>query len=101
MLVAISMPRYSATTIELAHTARERGARVLAIVDSPAAPLAGEADLCLYAPAAHSVLSASLVSLQALCEILFAEVLRQNPDAVALAVEHTDSITPYLTGPKP
>ncbi len=100
VLVAISMPRYSATTIQLAHAARDRGARVLAIVDSPAAPLAGEADICLYAPAAHSVLSASLVSLQTLCEILFTEVLRQNPDAVTLAAEHTESITPYLAEPR-
>ena len=84
----------------LAALPRDRGARVLAIVDSPAAPLAGEADICLYAPAAHSVLSASLVSLQTLCEILFTEVLRQNPDAVTLAAEHTESITPYLAEPR-
>ena len=100
VLVAISMPRYSSTTIRLAQYARERGARILAIVDSPAAPLAGEADLCLYAPATHTVLSASLVSLQALCEILFAEVLRLNPDAVTITAEHTESIAPYLTSAK-
>lgn len=99
VLVAVSVPRYSSTTVQLAHFARERGARVLAIVDSPAAPLAGEADLCLFAPASHAVLSSSLVGVQLMCETLFAEVIKLNPDAVALAAEHTESVAAYLTDP--
>ena len=100
VLVAISVPRYSAIVIQLARYARERGATVLAIVDSPAAPLVNEADLCLFAPATHSVLHSSLVGIQLMCETLCAEVIRLNPDSVRLAAEHTESLTGLLTYPK-
>lgn len=100
VLVAISVPRYTAIVIQLARYARERGATVLAIVDSLAAPLVNEADLCLYAPATHSVLHSSLVGVQLMCETLCAEVIKMNPNAVKLAAEHTESLAGLLTYPK-
>lgn len=97
VLVAISLPRYSLATVELARYARERGAKVLVIVDSQAAPLASEADLRLFASAAHPVLPASHVALQLLCEMLVAEIMRNNPKAVAMAAELTQSIASQLS----
>jgi DNA-binding MurR/RpiR family transcriptional regulator len=96
VLVAISLPRYSIATVDLARYARERGAKVLVIVDSHAAPLASEADLRLFASAAHPVLPSSYVALQLLCEMLVAEVMRNNPAAVALAAELTQSVASQL-----
>lgn len=96
VLVAISLPRYSRDTAALARYARERGARVLAIVDSHAAPLASEADLRLFVSAAHPVLPSSYAAVQLLCETLVAEVIRRNPDAVALATELTQSIAAHM-----
>jgi DNA-binding MurR/RpiR family transcriptional regulator len=95
----ISFPRYSRDTVHLARFAREHGAQVLAIVDSYAAPLANEADLRLFASAAHPVLPSSYVGVQLLCEALVAEVMRRNPRAVAMATELTDSIASQLTVP--
>jgi DNA-binding MurR/RpiR family transcriptional regulator len=92
VLVAISLPRYSRDTAPMARFARERGAQVLAIVDSHAAPLANEADLRLFVSAAHSVLPSSYVAVQLLCEALVAEVMRRNPAAVELARQLTESI---------
>lgn len=92
VLVAISLPRYSRDTVHLARFARERGAKVLVIVDSHAAPLASEADLRLFVSAAHSVLPSSYVAVQLLCEALVAEVMRHNPSAVAMAAELTESV---------
>ncbi len=100
VMVAISMPRYSLDTAKLARIARERGARVLAIVDSHAAPLANEADLRLFASAAHAVLPSSYAAVQLLCEALVAEVMRCNPKAVAHAAELTDVVSWQLTGPR-
>ncbi len=97
VLVAISFPRYSRDTVHLARFAREHGAKVLAIVDSHAAPLANEADLRLFASAAHAMLPSSYVGVQLLCEALVAEVMRRNPKAVALATELTNSIASQLT----
>lgn len=97
VLVAISLPRYSRDTTLLARFARERGAKVLAIVDSHAAPLAGEADQRLFAPSSHPVLPSSYVATQLLCESLVAEVIRRNPKAVAMAAELTESIAAHLS----
>lgn len=98
LLIAISMPRYSIAIVDLARYARERGARVLAIVDSQAAPLASEADLRLFASAAHPVLPASYVAVQLMCEMLVAELMRNNPEAVAMAAELTQSVASQLSG---
>jgi DNA-binding MurR/RpiR family transcriptional regulator len=96
VLVAISVPRYSRDTANLARYARERGAQVLAIIDSHAAPLANEADLRLLASAAHPMLPSSYVAVQLLCEALVGEVMRRNPAAVSLAAELTESIASQL-----
>jgi DNA-binding MurR/RpiR family transcriptional regulator len=101
VLVAASFPRYSRDVLVLARYARDRGAKVLALVDSHAAPLAQEADLLLLAPCAHPVLSSSYVAAQTLCEALVAEVMRLNPRAVTLATDLAQSLLPYLTSPLP
>ena len=93
VLVAMSLPRYSRDTVHLAKFARDRGAAVIAIVDSHAAPLANEADLRLFVSAAHPVLPSSYVALQLLCEGLVAEVMRRNPAAVSMAAELTESVS--------
>lgn len=97
VLIAISLPRYSIATVDLARYARERGAKVLVIVDSQAAPLASEADLRLFASSAHPVLPSSYVAVQLLCEMLVAEVMRNNPAAVAMAAELTQSVASQLS----
>lgn len=97
VLVAISVPRYSRDTLHLARFARERGAQVLAIVDSQAAPLINESDLRLFASAVHPILPSSYVGIQLLCEALVAEVMRKNPKAVAMATELTESVASQLT----
>lgn len=96
VLIAISLPRYTRDTESLARFARERGAKVLAIVDSHAAPLAREADARLFAPASHPVLPSCYASVQLLCEALVGEVVRRNPKAVEMAAELTESVVAHL-----
>jgi DNA-binding MurR/RpiR family transcriptional regulator len=92
VLIAISLPRYSKDTVHLARFARERGAKVIVIIDSHAAPLANEADLRLFVSAAHPVLPSSYVAVQLLCEAVVGEVMRRNPAAVSMAAELTESV---------
>lgn len=47
--IAISFPRYTRETVELAMKAKERGAFVIALTDSPLSPLARCADLSFFA----------------------------------------------------
>jgi DNA-binding MurR/RpiR family transcriptional regulator len=95
-LIAISLPRYSRDTVELARFARERGAFVAALTDNPTAPLAATADAVLLAPAEHRVLSASAVAMVALIETLTSEVLKATPQTKAMAATLSQTVLPYL-----
>ncbi|WP_137972110.1 MurR/RpiR family transcriptional regulator [Pseudomonas sp. F(2018)] len=96
VLLAISLPRYSLDTIHLARFANERGARVLAITDSPASPLVRLAEYVLFAPADHPMLISSNTVVLALIESLVAAVMTRNKEAVKLAAELTESVLSYL-----
>ncbi|PCE29481.1 hypothetical protein BZL54_25175 [Burkholderia ubonensis subsp. mesacidophila] len=103
-LIAISLPRYSRDTVELARFARERGALVVALTDNPTAPLAATADIVLLAPAEHRVLSSSAVATVALIETLASEVLKATPHTKAMAATLSQTVLPYLvfdTAPSP
>lgn len=96
VLLAISLPRYSRDTVQLARFAAERGARVVAITDSPASPLAAVASHALYAAAEHPVLSAANSAVLALIEALVAAVMLRNPDVLRLSAELSESLLDYL-----
>ncbi|MNZ90970.1 putative HTH-type transcriptional regulator YbbH [compost metagenome] len=96
VLLAISLPRYSLDTLQLARFANERGASVLAITDSPASPLTGIAEHTLFAPCDHPVLTSSNIAVLALIEGLVAGVMARNKEAVKLATELTESVMSYL-----
>ncbi|MBT8768754.1 MurR/RpiR family transcriptional regulator [Metapseudomonas boanensis] len=96
VLLAISLPRYSLDTLQLARFAKERGAKVLAITDSPASPLSNIAEHVLFAPADHPVLTSSNIAVLALIEGLVAGVMARNKEAVKLAQELTESVMAYL-----
>ncbi|MEX5608106.1 MurR/RpiR family transcriptional regulator [Pseudomonas protegens] len=99
VLLAISLPRYSLDTLQLARFANERGASVLAITDSPASPLTAIAEHTLFAPCDHPVLTSSNIAVLALIEGLVAGVMARNEKAVKLATELTESVMSYLHMP--
>ena len=96
VLLAISVPRYSMEAVTLARFARERGVHVIALTDKADAPLAGVADTVLLAPAQHSVLSHSYVSIFALIEALLERVVRLNPQSAAITTDLFDTMLPHL-----
>lgn len=96
VLLTISVPRYSMEAVTLARFARERGATVIALTDKAASPLAGEADTVLLAPAEHSVLSHSYVSIFAVIEALLERVVRMHPQAASITTDLIDTMLPHL-----
>lgn len=96
VLLVISFPRYAADAIRLANFARDAGAKVIAVTDSPASPLATTADQLLFAPAQHPVLSSSLVSAMVVIEAIVVALMLSNPDNVRKASKLTQAISAYL-----
>lgn len=98
VVMAISFPRYSQDVTDLARIARGMGSRILALTDSPAAPLARQADHLLLAPAQHPVLSSSCLPGLALIEALLSEFLLSDPAHVERAGRLAAVMSAYLAG---
>lgn len=92
LVVAISVPRYSRATLDLATFAKKRGASVLALTDSPTSPLAPISDVALFAPARSHLLPNSPTAILALADALIAAIARERPDAVEALKELSESL---------
>lgn len=92
LVIAISVPRYSRATLDLASFAKKRGARVLALTDGPTSPLAPLADAALFAPARSRLLPNSPTAIFALADALITAVARERPDAVDALKELSESL---------
>ncbi|WP_317205398.1 MurR/RpiR family transcriptional regulator, partial [Janthinobacterium sp.] len=101
VLFAIALPRYSLDALRLAHYARERGACVIALTDSPASPLAGLGDLVLYAEGSHPVLPSSACAALALIEALAVALMASDKNNVAKAACLGEAVATYLYGATP
>ncbi|PRY03864.1 MurR/RpiR family transcriptional regulator [Paraburkholderia sp. BL25I1N1] len=100
LVIGIAFPRYVEDTIELAHRAAGRGARVLALTDSPRSPLAQFADISLYVRAdrrlAANADSAVLAVIEALCDAVAYRAKR----SVKAAAEVSEFLLPWLVDPQ-
>lgn len=82
LVIAISLPRYSRSTLELAKFAKQRDAMLLAITDKPSSPLVAIADMTLFAPARNNFLPNSPTAAFAVADALITTLARERPDAV-------------------
>ena len=82
LVVAISLPRYSRSTLELAKSPKQRNAMLLAITDRPSSPLVAIADMTLFAPARNNFLPNSPTAAFAVADALITTLARERPDAV-------------------
>jgi DNA-binding MurR/RpiR family transcriptional regulator len=96
MLIAITFPRYAIDVVSLTRYARDRGARIVAITDSAASPLASLADVLLLAPSDHPTLSSSMVAAVAVVETLAAAVMLSDPANAEKAALLGEAIGGYL-----
>lgn len=98
VLVVISLPRYTLAAVSLTRFARDSGATVVSITDSPASPLAELGHHVLYAHSAHPVLPSSASAALAVIEALAVSLMTSNKANVAKAARHTEAIAAYLYG---
>ncbi|MGL4728073.1 MAG: MurR/RpiR family transcriptional regulator [Bosea sp. (in: a-proteobacteria)] len=95
-LIAITFPRYASDVVNLARYARDRGAQIIALTDSPLSPIAALAHHQLYAPAEHPTLSSSMVAAIAIAEALVGTVMLSDPANAEKATLLGDAIGNYL-----
>lgn len=92
LVVAIALPRYSRTTLDLARFARDRGTSLLAITDAGTSPLAAAADVTLYAPSRNRFLPNSPTAAFAVADALVTTLARERPDAVEALKQLSESL---------
>lgn len=92
LVLAISVPRYSRGTVDLANLAKKRNAMVLALTDSPSSPLVPIADMTLFAPARNRLLPNSPSATFALADAIITAVARERPDAVEALKELSENL---------
>lgn len=94
LLIAITFPRYSSLTVDIARLARERGCRVIAITDSIVSPLARIADLVLPSAyrgigvqnsltATFSMVHGLISTVEEACQESYQERIRATEELVA------------------
>jgi DNA-binding MurR/RpiR family transcriptional regulator len=99
LLVAISVPRYASDVVRLTRYGADRGARIIAITDSPASPLVPLAHEVIFAPADHPTLSSSMVAVVAVVETLVATVMLSDPANAERAALLGKALDGYLHTP--
>lgn len=89
VLMVVSLPRYSALTLELCAFAADRGVCVAAVTDVPASPVVRWAQHVLYAASGDTVLPASSIAalavLEGLCTAVATRSDRVHTDLPQLA----------------
>lgn len=80
-VVAFSFPPYAVRTLHMVSSAKRQGARVVAITDTPLAPIAQSSDVTLSAHVSGIGLQNSLVAPMALANALLNAVVRETPAA--------------------
>ncbi|MEX0301393.1 MAG: MurR/RpiR family transcriptional regulator [Leisingera sp.] len=91
VMIAISQQPCARAAIELAMLARERGAKVIAITDSPAAPIAMVADYVLLGPNRSPLFFESYVGTTVLIEALIGFFTIGQPSGVVERIERIEA----------
>jgi len=96
VVIVISFPRYVKDSIVIARKSRERGARIIALTDSPTSPIAPLGDLTLYLSAPSRFGATSDSTIHAVIEALCAAVARHAKNSVKSAAAMTEFVLPWL-----
>lgn len=92
LIIGISFPRYSSTTVKAMHFARERGASVIAITDSEASPLAGISTETLLAKSDMVSFADSLVAPLSLINALIVAVGQRREREIGCIFSNLEQI---------
>ena len=96
VVVVISFPRYVNDAMIVARKAKERGASVIVLTDSPTSPLAPLGDMALYIHSSSRFSATSDAANHAVIEALCAAVARYAKNSVNSAASMTEFVLPWL-----
>ncbi len=92
VVLGVSFPRYSRRTIEAMHYAKEHGATVISITDTPLSPLGQASDLCLTARSDMASFVDSLVAPMSLINALIVALSLRYRTEVAQHFERLEDL---------
>ena len=92
VLIGISFPRYSSSTVEAMHFASQQGANVIAITDSLSSPVTKVSDCVLIAKSDMASVVDSLVAPLSLINALIVATVEQKRDEVTQTFKQLESI---------
>lgn len=92
IMIGVSFPRYSKHTVKAFRYAHDNGAKVIAITDSKASPLAKYADHLLLAHSDMASFADSIVAPMSLINALISAVGMRKQDYVLKSFEHLEEI---------
>ena len=92
VVIGVSFPRYSRRTVQAMHFAQDRKAKVIAITDSAASPLAATATHTLFAKSDMASFVDSLVAPLSLVNALIVAVSRKKKEDLAHTFETLEEI---------
>jgi DNA-binding MurR/RpiR family transcriptional regulator len=87
LIIVCEMPSYSIDVTEAVEEGRKRGARVVTITDSPAAPVCRYADLSFFVSAASPTFGSSIIGAVFMIHILTSSLVVHIGDAAREALE--------------
>ncbi len=96
VVIVISFPRYVKDNLIIATKARERGARIITLTDSPTSPLAALGDINLYIPSASRFNATSDSTVHAMIEALCVAVAHRTKNSVKSVAAMTELVLPWL-----
>jgi DNA-binding MurR/RpiR family transcriptional regulator len=92
LLLAITLAPYARETVEAAHYARRRGARIIGVTDSRASPLAPIVDHLLVAPSRTPQFFNSIVASAAILETLLAMIVAVGDRKMLASIRLYDQV---------
>ncbi len=92
VLIAISFPRYSTKLVKAVQYARAQGAFVIALTDSPAAPIAKEASCLLTAASDMVSFADSLVAPLSIINAIIAEISRRKQTEIRARFDRMEQL---------
>lgn len=92
VMIGISFPRYSSSTVEAMRFASERGATVIALTDSKASPVTAVSDCVLLARSGMASIVDSLVAPLSLINALIVATVAQKQEEVTQTFKKLESI---------
>lgn len=96
VFIAISLPRYSKSIVDLTLLAKERQCTIISLTDKPSSPLVSISDETLFAASKHSILYATNAPMVALIEVLVMAIIKRTSNFAEIIAEQTEAVLPYF-----